>query len=227
MDPLYSFPIKLKTFFCLDVLKQIFDASWKGLLSTVIIGFAVVQLSQNWYTNWQIRRKFEKSNSFLPFSKSLNLNNQLENAHEAIEIKRLGLSSIPTENLAIIVGESGIGKTTSICHYAKVLREQGYPVYYFTVQNGKDFSLESFLMKAFGTSNLEVIYNEIEKRYTSKGKTATFIIDNIHYCENDASAILTTLNTTFFQALKMNIIMLSSVNWFAYDMETGALKYTC
>ena len=150
--------------------------------------------------------------------------------HEAIEIKRLELAATPQKSLAVLIGESGIGKSTSVCKYAKILRAQGHPVYYFVMKkrDKKNLTFNSFLMEAFGTENFQQIYDVIKENYTLKGKNATLIIDNIHYCQNNGvlcSSILTTLNNYFFQMLKMNIIMVSAVNDFAYRMNDGIVFF--
>ena len=182
-----------------------------------------------------ILAKFEIDNGFLSFAetkfdnnkpKEPHTNKDLQEMHDVIEIRRLNLSSTPENRLTVLVGESGIGKSTSVCKYAKILRQQGSPVYYFCMnkRDKKSMTISSFLMDLFGTDNLQQIYDVIENNYTSKGKTATLIIDNIHFCQNKGvfcSSILTTLNNTFFQRLKMNVIMSSSVNDYAYRMNYG------
>ena len=40
-------------------------------------------------------------------------------------------------------------------------------------------------MNLFETDDFQKIYDVIKKNYTLKGKTATLIIDNIHYCQNN------------------------------------------
>ena len=124
--------------------------------------------------------------------------------------------------LSIVVGESGIGKTTEICTYAKELREQGHPVIYYSFQQKNVYKFEDFLISAFGTTDLNIITDTIGENYTDKGIFPTLILDNIHYAKKDGKideGLLTFLNVTFYQALKMEIIMLSSVNRVAYEIE--------
>ena len=189
----------------------------------------------------QILEKFEKSDRFLHFSKPIIDGKQshvshklsekeLQEMHETSEIKRLGLAPTPKANLIVLIGESGIGKTTSVAKYSKILREQGQPVYYLSVDktDKKTLTKSSFLMRAFGTDDIEQICDVIYKNYTLKGKKATLIIDNIHYLQNNGvlcSSILTTINNQFFQGLNMNVIMVSSVNDFAYRMDDGKIFF--
>ena len=185
----------------------------------------------------QILEKFEKSDRFLHFSKPIIdhvshklSEKELQEMHETSEIKRLGLAPTPKANLIVLIGESGIGKTTSVAKYSKILREQGQPVYYLSVDktDKKTLTKSSFLMRAFGTDDIEQICDVIYKNYTLKGKKATLIIDNIHYLQNNGvlcSSILTTINNQFFQGLNMNVIMVSSVNDFAYRMDDGKIFF--
>ena len=108
--------------------------------------------------------------------------------------------------LAVVVGESGIGKTTEICQYAKEIREAGHPVMYFNI----------------GTSDQDFIIETIDKNFTKKGKVPTFIIDNIHYASVDGkidTGLLTFLNGQFYQGQQMAVIMLASVNETAYEIR--------
>ena len=147
--------------------------------------------------------------------------------NDAIEIKRLILTPTPQNSLSVLIGESGIGKSSSVCKYARILREQGEPVYYVSlIKQDKPMTRDTFLMNLFGTEDFQKIYDVLEKNYTVKGKTATLIIDNIHYLQHNGvlcSSILSTLNLGFFQMLKMNVIMLSAVNDFAYKMNYGVV----
>ena len=164
-----------------------------------------------------IVNKFEKNAKFITFSRKMT---------DLIEIDRLRLPKAPqSQSLVVLVGESGIGKTTSICNYAKLLREKGFPVYYIYLNKGPK-NINTFLMENFETENLNEIGDIINKNYNNQNKIATLIVDNIHVCQKDGelfSDILTTLNNTFCQDLKMNVIMVSSQNEFAYKMNRGII----
>ena len=92
-----------------------------GLIITVLGSLLTI----SYYTWWpayykeyciisKIRKNFYKSTSFLSYC--------YEN-HRIPPMKRI---EIPNQQiLAIVTGESGIGKTTEICHLAKQLREGG------------------------------------------------------------------------------------------------------
>ena len=178
----------------------------------------------------QILDKFENSTTFFKNDKkSKNQFVELEDP-ESFGIKRLNLPSNPTEGLTVLVGESGVGKTTSVCKYAKNLRDNGYPVYYYTLRDKNENTTRNLFIQAFATDDLEAISEVIIKNYTSKGKTATFIIDNIDYCEKDGQMgenTLIPLNVIFYQRLGMNVVMLSSVNQFAYtNMQSGTSNFS-
>ena len=144
-------------------------------------------------------------------------------SHKSIEILKpeQRMNFRPNEpTLTVVVGESGIGKTTEICHYAKELREAGHPVLYYTVEeNPKN---NDFLYKIFGTSDTDMIMNSLEENFTKKNIFPTLIIDNIHHAVIDGKideGLLTFLNGKLYQGLDMQIIMLSSVNGAAYEMD--------
>ena len=124
--------------------------------------------------------------------------------------------------LSIVVGESGVGKTTEICNYAQQLREKEYPVIYFSIPKNSGYKLENVLNLIFGTSDEELINRTIEENYTKKDKVPTLILDNIHYAMIDGKVdegLLNFLNVNLYQGLKMAIIMLSSVNRVAYEIQ--------
>ena len=160
--------------------------------------------------------KFQKEENFINAVKKANLSEKLtsNNPHDLPEIKRLQLPKFPRSNLILLVGESGIGKTASICLYAKILSDQGHPVLYYSLDQ-QTIKLESFLLDAFGTTRITEIYNMINKNFVSKNITPTMIIDNIHYCQNDlksASDLLNFINDKLFQKIGCNVIMVSSNN---------------
>ena len=129
--------------------------------------------------------------------------------------------------LSVVVGESGIGKSTEICGYAKELREKGLPVIYFSFPKNAGYKFEDALNSIFGTSDEAIISQTIEENYTKKGIVATIIIDNIHYAVNNGKldeGLLTFLNVRFFRELKMAIIMLSSVNSVGYEIK-NCIRY--
>lgn len=177
----------------------------------------------------KIQAKFEENEGFQIHVKAANLSHLLQSQdprdHE--EIKRLNLQIKPKPNLIVLIGESGIGKTASISAYAMILRSQGHPVFYYSLSKSPEkaaITLDTFLQGAFGKCEIEEVCEIIEKLYCSKGITPTLIIDDIHFCQNDgklASDVLTTINKLFYQRLELNIVMLSSVNKFAYRMTTG------
>lgn len=192
--------------------------SAKGLLRDL---FAKLYFPQN------IVLKFETEDNF---SYSLNESNLSgislsKNPHNLPEIARLHLPKIPTPKLIVLIGDSGIGKTSSICLYAKILRKEGNPVYYYSFRKPEkeDISLSTFLKDAFGTEKPEEVIDAISNIYSKKNMTPTFIIDNIHFCQNEgelASPIFNFINDTLFQKLRLNVVMLSSNFTFVERMAT-------
>ena len=168
--------------------------------------------------------KFETEDNF---SFSLNGSNLSEislskNPHDLPEISRLHLPKIPTPKLIVLFG---FGKTSSICLYVKILREEGNPVYYYSFKKAEkeDVSLSNFLKDAFGTEKPEEVCDTITKIYSKKNMTPTFVIDNIHFCQNDgelATPIFTFIHDTLFQKVGLNIVMLSSNFTFVMRMAT-------
>ena len=162
------------------------------------------------------------------FSKSQTLKDFLIVENDPIIIERIPINkSAPT--LAIVVGESGIGKTTSICKYAKQLRDEGVPVLYYWADKKKEYDFNKFLKQNFGTSNDDEIYDILRKLYKGKTKIpATIIIDNIHVCTVEKNKIdpgLLSFLNKLHQGLKMSIILLSSVNKVGYAIKTGNAFY--
>ena len=129
----------------------------------------------------------------------------------------------PNESiLAVMVGESGIGKTTEICQYAEKFSSEGHSVRYVNLDKNANYKFEELLKKIFGTSDEEMIIGTIRKQFTNKGKVPTLILDNIHYAvinEKIDQGLLTFLNGQLYQGLKMAIIMLASVNGAAYEID--------
>lgn len=136
--------------------------------------------------------------------------------------KRMSFSS-DEPALSVVVGESGIGKTTEICQYVEEIRKTGHPVLYVSMVLDKNYTFAEFLNQTFGTSDRSLILKTIEENFTKKGIVATFIIDNIQYALVDDkidTALLTFLNGHFYQRLKMSVIMLASVNEAAYEIQS-------
>ena len=135
--------------------------------------------------------------------------------------KRMKFS--PDESdLSVVVGESGIGKTTEICQYVQELREAGKPVIYVSLDCYTEYSFEKFLEEAFGTTNKDLIINTINKKYFKKDIVPTLIIDNIHYALTNGqidTGLLTFLNGQLYQGLNMSVIMLASINQAAYEIR--------
>ena len=139
---------------------------------------------------------------------------------------------VPT--LAIVIGESGIGKTTSICKYVEGLRNSKDPVPVMFISVQKDptkFNLKDFYESSFGTNDTVKIYETLRKLFGDREKTnkdpATIIIDNIQYCRDENgkihSGLLTFFNNILYQGLGMSIILTSSVNNAAYEIDQGFL----
>ena len=164
---------------------------------------------------------FEKEKSFL--------NMLSPNNYEALKEHRIIIPEGPL--LAIIVGQSGIGKSTEICQYAKSLRENHFPVRCVDMSKDPDhaFDFQQFLQKTFGTSDENDIIKIISENYTEKHVVPTLIIDNVHRCLNSQGRIheklLDFLNSTCYQKLMMSVIMLSSVNTAAYEIEESITYY--
>ena len=167
----------------------------------------------------QMKRKlmdnFEKEKTFLNMLATEN--------YEAHKEQRI---VIPKGRLlAIIVGQSGIGKSTEICQYAKTLRENNLPVRCVDMSKDPDnaFDFNEFLQETFGTADKSSIIKIISENYTEKHVVPTLIIDNVHRCLDSKGRIhqklLDFLNSTCFQKLMMSVIMLSSDNTAAYEIE--------
>ena len=88
------------------------------------------------------------------FTSSEEHQNYLINDPDPLISERIKISK-NTAALAIIVGESGIGKTTSICKFVQELRDNHKPVLYISVKKGSEdiFNLDQFYKDNFGTSN--------------------------------------------------------------------------
>jgi len=158
---------------------------------------------------------FEKEKSFMAFPTNKN--------YEPLSENRINIQEGPI--LAVVVGQSGIGKSTEICQYAKTLREKKLPVRYVNMSIDQDqaFSFQEFLQKTFGTPDENTIIKIIYENYTEKNIVPTLIVDNVHRCINSQGKIheklLDFLNTTCFQQLRMAVFMLASVNTAAYEIE--------
>ena len=127
----------------------------------------------------------------------------------------------PECSLLVIVGESGIGKSTALKEYAKKLRKENIPVMYISIERDKPFIFQSFLMDVFGTTNRNDFSNVIRKFEMSP----TLIVDNIQLAKNDDGTLneklLTFLNGFLMQSLGMKIILLSSQNRIASEIKSG------
>lgn len=159
--------------------------------------------------------------------------NQLYEDHLVAENDPIIIDRIPINKneptLAVVVGSSGIGKTTSICKYAKQLRDEGTPVLYISADKDKYYDKKTFLQENFGTSKKNEIYGILKKLY--KGKTqspATIIIDNIHFCKIEKNKIdpdLLTFLHKLHQGLKMSIILLTSAHNAGYGIQSGNIYF--
>lgn len=159
-----------------------------------------------------LKNNFEKDESFNYFS---------SNSFMPLDEERIHFPIEPL--LSVVVGQSGIGKSTEICEYAKTLRKNKNPVRYINMKENIPFSFEQFLRETFGTDDMAQIIQIIIENYTKKNVVPTLIIDNIHRCLDPKGKIHGTLidflNTTCFQQLQMAVIMLTSVNAAAYEIE--------
>lgn len=163
-----------------------------------------------------ILEKFRSNKKHLRF-----IERNLEAGSMRVE-KRMNFSS-DEPALLVVVGESGIGKTTEICKYVEEIRKTGHPALYVNMSLNKTYNFAQFLDETFGTSDSSLILNTIEKKFTKKGIVPTFIIDNIHYARVDDkidTALLTFLNGEFYQGLKMSVIMVASINEAAYEIQS-------
>ena len=125
-------------------------------------------------------------------------------------------------DLTVIVGESGIGKSIAFIEYAKKLRKENRPVHYYSLDEKKDFHFESFSKDIFGTTD-RTNFSKVLNKLPSK---ATLIIDNIQLAKYPEDGTLhkelfTFLNGYLMQMLGLRIIMLSSQNRVAYEIESG------
>ena len=163
-----------------------------------------------------ILQKFNSDGSHLQFLKQ-----NLQAGNMVVE-KRMNFSS-NKPSLSVVVGESGIGKTTEICQNVEEIRKTGHPVLYVNMVLDKNYNFNEFLNQTFGTSDRSLIINTIQKNFIEKGIVPIFIIDNIHYALVDDkidTALLTFLNGHFYQRLGMSVIMVASVNEAAYEIES-------
>ena len=163
------------------------------------------QFWQDYYIPYLMQKKFYNNYDFLS-----HLPKNYEPSPERISFD----SKKPL--FAIVTGESGIGKTTEICHYAKQLKDAGEPVIYWEARKkDKEYGFEKFIMHIFGTTDQSQIISTMNKNFALKGKIATLIIDNVHLCIDDNGKIdeplITFLYYIGYQNMHMRIIMLASV----------------
>jgi len=162
-----------------------------------------------------LKENFEEEKSFMGFSTKQN--------YERLSESRINIPEGPV--LAVVVGQSGIGKSTEICAIAADLRAKKWPVNYVDIIKDPDhaFSFPEFQQKSFGTTDEKAIIKIIYENYTEKKIVPTLIIDNIHRCLNSQGKIheklLDFLNHICYQRLSMRVIMLASVNTAAYEIE--------
>ena len=127
-----------------------------------------------------------------------------------------------------MVGESGIGKTTSVMAFAHKLHQKGQPVIVTSLEKNQKFDLEAFLIKVFGTNDRDLLETVLQNEFISKNKIPLLIIDNIHYALDENKKIneqlLTCLNN-FYQRRQLSVIMLSSVNNSAYEIMNCIFFY--
>ena len=174
-----------------------------------------------------IAKKFTYDKTFENFASPWKIDNDplIEN-HFQINKQR------PT--LAIVVGENGIGKTTSISKFAQTLRNEGHPVFFISPDKTNNFDVSHFFTKYFGTSNSDEISKRLVYNFYSQTNTfehkkiAVLIIDNIDYCKGKDGKIdptlLTFLNNNVYQQVPMSVLMVSSSDKVAYEINDGFYK---
>ena len=137
--------------------------------------------------------------------------------------------------LSIVVGESGIGKTACLCKLAQTLRKEGHLVYFISPEKTKKFDVNIFFLKYFGINNSDEISKQLVKNFYSQvsdnantrndRKTPVLIIDNIDYCKDGDgkidSTLLTFLNNNVYQQVPMSVIMVTSNDRIAYEINDG------
>ena len=127
--------------------------------------------------------------------------------------------------LTIIVGESGIGKSTAFKDYAKKLRTGKFPVNYVSIEPKKPFFFDTFLKDVFGNTD-RTNFSNVIKKFSS---TATLIIDNIHLAKYPDGTLNTELfvflNGYLMQSLGMRIIMLGSQDRMAYEIRLSKISF--
>ena len=124
--------------------------------------------------------------------------------------------------LVAIVGESGIGKTTSIIAFAQKQKKDGYPVIYAPLCKEKTFNFDKFLLDVFGTNDKNRITQVIEHEAVTSEKIPMLIIDNINFAlDEDKKIDLTLLSylNGLHQLWGLSVIMISSLNNAAYEIE--------
>ena len=165
----------------------------------------------------RILSEFKNKERYIKFLKLIP-----ENLRDKIVVEKRMFFSPDEPTLSVVVGESGIGKTTEICQYAKQIREAGYPVLYVNLRLDTNYKFKDFLVQTFGTSDENFIIDTIYEKFTKKGKVPTIIIDNIHYALENVKidkGMLTFLNGQFYQGLQMSVIMLASINEAADELQ--------
>ena len=117
-----------------------------GSLGMWIFGPVYIDLYGEYKTKWHILKQFKKDKShqkFLP--KNTNSGETLK------QEKRMNFEHNESI-LSVVVGESGIGKTTKIWRYADELRKGELPVLYVSPRRTLTL-FEDFMKQIFGTSD--------------------------------------------------------------------------
>ena len=197
-----------------------------GLIFAVFLVFIfplyknIFGITSNFMLNWQSLSvpadiTYDR---FMIYDANLGSSLEIPHLNDSLEFLQFN-RFLESADLTIIVGESGIGKSTAFKEYAKKLRKENLPVMYISIQEGKPFIFDSFLLAVFGTTD----GNQFSKEISTFSNSATLIIDNIHLAKYQDN----TLNTEFFtflnqylmQTLGMRIIMIASQNSVAYDIN--------
>lgn len=76
--------------------------------------------------------------------------------------------------LSVVVGETGVGKTTEICQYVKELREADHPVVYISLDEDRLYNFKEFLEEVFGTSDKTLILETLNENFTKQENETNF-----------------------------------------------------
>ena len=141
--------------------------------------------------------------------------------------ERIPIKADDSQNsISVIIGESGIGKTTAICAWTEELRNQQKAVHYMVANESSNYSYREFLKACFKTDDSDLIITAL-MQLKEKKKKVFLVIDNIHYCKNQYNQIdtelLTFLNGILVKNLGMTVILLSSINNSAYEIKQSKI----